>query len=267
MTYAGGSGTDFIGFKDILVAEPPWIRDANIRDAYIANAINLNLNPSGFTRGGAPGQAINSGGWAKTRGTNPANPISCTWQNGFAGKELGYVQCGPNTSAYVAADPLGVAMSGTAVPISIVICAQLPVASTNVNWCLFYFGRSSTATPAFSATGAPGSTNFGIARRNDAANVVGGGVIAPGTSPFVLYVKYTGTTLTTRLNRVTIDNALAFNGGALTCDQCAFGAQHSTVVNGWCNPNIYAWFDSIGTNMPDASVVALENYLCRLIGL
>jgi len=261
-TYNDNSGQTQWAFN----AAPWMMNPTDWRNVFNANAQYITTT-LGTSRGGFDGAAFPAGNnWIQAVNNN-SDQISATgiWQAHFNSR-VGCAFMNGGT-AIAKCDPIGVAQSGTAVPFTIILAGQIPVAP-GVTWRLANFGRSSSGTPLIDiGQGAAGSTVMTINRRNDANNLsVSAATIDPGTNPFILFVQYTGTTLTTRLNGIVKDNAIAFNGGALTLNQFTLGALRTTATSGFSNPKITHLLYN-NTVVAQSVWQKYENYIRRRIGV
>lgn len=266
------SGTDYIGFKDIPVANPPWVRDANVTYAWSAR-------PDKVTWVGSPGgegSSIQSLAATKSSAAiGSTSGGSIVFHNSLAGKAAQYAQHTSGASSFLANSSVGAAASGTAVAVSIAIAGKLNAApnyagATGAQWVLFSFCRDASVTPFLAVIGSRGSTDCVLQRRNDASGADTGATLSPGTTPFVLICIYSGTTFTTRLNGVVVDNAAsAATGGACTLDQFAVGGFRAASVGGGLYSDLLWTNIIVGTGVAwgSATYKPIESYLRRKLGV
>jgi hypothetical protein len=266
------TGTDYIGFKDIPVANPPWVRDANVTHAWSAR-------PDKITWQGSPGGEGSS--IQSLAATKSAEPIGSTsggavaFHNSLVGLAAQYAQHSSGASAFLVNSPVGAAASGTAVPVSIAIAGKLNAApnyagATGAQWVLFAFCRDASVTPFLAVIGSRGSTDCVLQRRNNAGAADTGATLSLGTSPFVLVCIYSGTTFTTRLNGVVIDNAIsAGSGGACTLDRFGVGGFRPDSAGGGLYSDLLWTNIIVGTGVAwgSATYKPIETYLRRKLGV
>lgn len=235
--------------------DTPWARDGNVTDAYVADP-----KYTGYVN---PGSSIV--GFSQAKGSNAPNIINnVAYADTYSSRKIPNAQLSSVGSSYIRIDGLAAAITGTAKPFTAIISAQVPAAPATV-WYLWAFTRSISITPAIVAGGASGTTNFNIARKNDAGTGFTSSTVTSGTSPFVHTVIYNGSTLIVRHNRVLTDNAIAFGAGALTVDHFTVGVA-GDLGGGYSQPNLHALIFAPSA-LPASSYVPIENYLLRKLGL
>lgn len=267
MTFAGGSGTDYLGFKDILIAQPPWIRDGSVTNVWSPDT-------RGITWFSGSGDGGIASGIAATVGSNALvvqNNVS--FHNSLISTSQGFRADSGTSSAAISA-ATGAAASGSKIPISFAIAGRLPTApnylgATGAQWVLFSFSRDASVNPYFAVIGTRGSTDCALQRRDDSGAMDAGTTLSLGTSAFVLIGVYSGSTFTTRLNGVVKDNAAAAStSGTSTFDKVSIGGFIRAGASGLYS-DLYWSHMILGVNKTwtSSTYLPIESYLRRRLGV
>lgn len=216
------------------VANAPWMTDPAVTDVYLADAKYL----------GYPAVGGLIAAWGPAKGTHaPSAVANCTFGASYDAK--GNTDAQVNNipgSSYVAIDSLASGFNGNSLPCTLIVSAQIPVAPTGAPfWYLLAIANSSSNNSLIVFSGASGSTDISITRRNAGGIQKASSVFHPGTSRFVITMVNDGANLTTLFNGAVVDSGLAFGAGLMSgIDTFSIGVSRQLSGGGYSSPLLRA---------------------------
>jgi hypothetical protein len=167
------------------------------------------------------------------------------------------------SSQYLAANALATVVSGADTPFSVVLVARLAdVADRRA-----YFSAGNTGTGnSFCSLDASFNTSYRVLRTDDAGSATSSNNGAPSTAAQVITFIFSGTTVTVRVNGVTVTNGDALNVGTITFNVFSIGILRRNALANAMNGRVGHWaFIPRALTVPEA--VSVEQIMASDYGI
>lgn len=242
------------------ITDSSWVRNPEFSSVWTFGA-----RKNGFTSNGAQVAA-----YTAAKGPyQPEIPVGAQFNNNYNGRRAQSANLQPiDPASYIRSITLGQTIAGTAQPFTIIWAGGFPILLATGPKYIFNFYNAaapSTSGPQLQyVTSGNNRSQAHLIRTIDGSST--GDLSSPvdlGAGPNVVTFIYTGSTITYRVNKVTIDNAVAWAGGPTSFDSFLLGRGH----NGFSSLGEHTFFSVNPLAMSQASYERVENGLMRYLGI